>query len=526
MLNKELRFGKDAREGIREGINILADAVGTTLGPDGNCVVIGDYHMGNPHITKDGVTVAKNIQLKDPYQNVGAQLIREAALRTVSQVGDSTTTATVLAQAFVNKAEEYLQKGCNAREIRKDVELLEKKCLDSITAVSKKIDISDVRQIATISANNDSTIGDLVGDVFEKVGKDGVVIVEESNSIATSSEIINGMQFDKGYVAPHFVTDPIKEVCILENPLILLTEKKFNTLKDISEILNTCASTRQPIVIIAEKFDDSAIETFKTNKLQGILNCCLVECPSHGEYRKEFLKDIAVAIGANVISYDSGLEIRNTLPTDLGTCKKIIITKNSTTIVEGAGSDDAVLDRVKVLQKHLDDVKSDPGLDGSFMIDFINQRIAKLIGGIARIYVGGTTELEMKERKDRVDDAVCAAKAAMEGGIVIGGGTTYANLANSLEGDSPAIEIIKAGLYAPFNKIVSNSGKDPNQFKVSENIGFNAIKGTLSDLDEDQVYDPAKAAKMAFKNAISVLNLYLSLDTVIVPEIMNNLVTL
>ena len=521
--NKELKFQEDARSALKEGIDILARAVKSTLGPKGQCVVISDYSQGQPHVTKDGVTVAKNIGFRDRYLNAGACLIREAALKTVAAVGDSTTTSIVLSHAFINEAEKLLQQGYNPVQLKNEINEYVQNIYESIKSNTIALQDSDIEKVATISANNDREIGKLISDVFLSISKDGVVIVEESPNIHTSTDIITGMQFDKGYVSPHFVTNTIKEECVLENPYILITEHKFLNTKDIISILNTCVQESRPILIIAEDFDDSVIENFKLNKLQGLLKCCLVKTPSFGDYRKEFLKDIAVVTGGNVIDYESGLDLADATFADLGSCKKVIINKKSTTLVNGAGSQDEINFRVSELRNQLENVRQEPGMDGSFMIDFLQKRIAKLIGGICTIYVGGATELEMKERKDRVDDAVAATRSAIDGGIVAGGGVTFGKAAEQCKMQSSVIaQLFYKCLMSVFGTIAENAGKDPLELylntKFNDNIGWDANSDKFVNMIDAGIIDPANANLISLENAISVVSLYLSTNCVIVPE--------
>ena len=521
--NKEIKFQDEAKAAIKEGIDLLAKAVKSTLGPKGQCVVISDYSQGQPHVTKDGVTVAKNIGFRDRYLNAGACLIREAALKTVAAVGDSTTTSIVLSHAFIEEADKLVKKGYNPVQLKNDINTFANRVYDYIRSNVIALQDSDIKKVATISANNDREIGKLISNVFASISKDGVVIVEESPNIHTSTDIITGMQFDKGFVSPHFITDSIKEECILEDPYILITEHKFMKTKDLISILNMCVQEKRPILIIAEDFDEAVIENFKLNKLQGLLKCCLVKTPSFGEYRKEFLKDIATVIGGNVIDYDSGLDLSDTTLADLGGCKKVIITKKSTTIVKGYGTSEDINIRVSELRNQLENVRQEPGMDGSFMIDFLQKRIAKLIGGICTIYVGGTTELEMKERKDRVDDAVAATRSAIEGGIVAGGGVTFGKAAEFCMLQSSVVsQLFAECLLSVFRTLAINAGKDPDELykKVHfmSNLGWDANSDQIVNMIDAGIIDPAYANLISLENAISVVNLYLSTNCVIVPE--------
>ena len=521
---KKLKFNSDARREMLKGINLLADAVKVTLGPKGNCVIIGDVNK-QPRVTKDGVSVAKEVQLEDPFQNAGAQLIKEAATKMVSDVGDGTTTATILAQSMINSSLKALWFKCNPVDIKKGLDMALNIVLNYIE--EHTIETSDelIRNIATISANNDESIGNLIADSFIKIGRDGVITIEQSSNSETSVKIINGMQFDKGYVAPHFVTDYVKDICVLENPYILITEQKVNRMKDLAFVLSQIVGENRSVLLIAEDYDDEVIEALKLNKMQGTLKVCAIKAPSFGEYRKDILDDLAVLTNGNNISYNSGLQLIDMKMSDLGQCNKVIVTKNDTTIIGGEGN---VEERVKKLKADLEKLKNSPEFTGSFMFDFLSQRIAKLIGGICTIYVGGTTEIEMNERKDRVEDAVSATKAAIEEGIVAGGGLTYYNASKYLHnvhdknlGVEFGIRILESALKEPFDIIVKNAGYNPKKLrkKLSETLGFDANSGIYTNMIDSGIIDPAKAAKMALKNSVSVTSLFLSTECMIVPSL-------
>ena len=526
MNDKKLLFDLEAKRQVLRGMNILANAVKRTLGPQGQCVVIGDYDNRKPHVTKDGVTVAKNIQFKDKYLNAGACLIREAALKTVESVGDATTTSTVLAQAFINEAMDYLEDGANPAKLKKGIQKASKIILDNIRKSAKPIAEGDIESIATISANNDPEIGKLISEAFEKITYDGVVIVEESSNVNTSIEVNQGMQFDRGWLAPHFVTNDIKNECVLENPYILITEQKINMMRDLVPILEKVVAENRPILIIAEDYDSEVIENLKMNKLQGIVKICPVKAPSFGEYRKEVLDDIAILTGGTNLTYESGLYIPSIDVDMLGRCDKVIITKENTTIVGSKTSVEAIQHRVDYIKKRLTEVKESDA-NNAFMKDFLSARIAKLVGGICKIYVGGTTELEMKERKDRVDDAICATKAAMEEGVVAGGGITYLKnietpIVSSDEDIQCGINIILNGLNSVTENIMYNAGYDyiemESKLDPDSNIGFDANSETFVNMFEAGIINPAKSERLSFENAISVLNLFLSTSCVIVDE--------
>lgn len=531
MLNKELKFNQDARDLIQKGINTVADAVKVTLGPKGNCVVLGDLEK-QPHVTKDGVSVAREVQLRNTYENAGAQLIKEAAEKTLSTVGDSTTTSTVLAQSLINLGADAL-KTYNAVKLQKGLNKGCERALKFIKEHTITITDDDIKNIATISANNDKELGSMIADAFKKIGRDGVITVEESSNINTSVDVVAGMQIDRGYLSQHFVTDYVKDTCVLDNPYILITEEKVNNARDLGFLLNHIASEGRPILLIAEDFDGEVLETLKLNKLQGILKICAIKAPSFGEYRKSLLDDIAVFTNGNSITYESGLEIRDISISQLGQCKKVVVTKDTTTFIGGKGSKDSVNNRVIELKAELDRIKKDSTKDGSFMIDFLQQRIAKLTGGVACIYVGGITEIEMRERKDRVEDAVAATKAAIEEGVVLGGGLTYFNASKALsdikdkdDAIQEGILLVQKALLQPFYQIVINAGFEPSELtsQLTDKIGFDANTENFVDMYKSGIIDPAKAAKIALQNAISVASLFLSIQCIIVPEPINQFV--
>ena len=520
MFAKDLKFDKDARNSILKGINTLADAVKVTLGPRGNCVIIGSLD-GSPRVTKDGVSVAKEVILDNPYENIGAQLIKEAAVKTLNTVGDATTTSTILAQAIVNGCQKALDKGVSPIEIKEGINTALKDVLSYIKDNTIDINDNDIKNIATISANNDEELGSLIGDAFNKIGRDGVITVEESSNETTKVEIINGMQFDRGYLAQHFVTDYVKDTCILENPYILITEHKMNRMNDLKFVLTQIAGEGRSILLIAEDFDDSVLEALKANKLSGTLKVCAIKAPSFGEYRKLILDDIAVLTGGTNISYDSGLELSDVTMNMLGSCSKVIVNKTTTTIVKGNGKIEDINNRVANIKHELACVEADPSLNGSFLITLHKERIAKLTGGVAVIYVGGTTDLERSERKDRVDDAVAATKAAIEEGVVVGGGVTYYNAIGNITDDSVGADILIQALATPIQLLIRSAGSDPDVVlpHIGDTCGFNAKTGALVNMYEEGIIDPAKAARLALENSVSIGNLFLSTQCVIVPKI-------
>lgn len=529
MPSKELKFGKDARESILKGINTVADAVKVTLGPMGNCVILSDNER-IPRVTKDGVSVAKEITLKDPFENAGARLIREAAEKTLNTVGDATTTSTVLAQSIVNLGNDALNNGSDPIKLKKGLAIGCVKALDYIKKHIIELKDSDIKHIATISTNNDSELGSMIADTFLKVGRDGIITVEESSNVNTTVEVITGMQLERGYLSQHFVTNFEKDECVLDNPYLLITEHKINNLRDLSFILNQIASEHRSLLLIAEDFDSSVIETLKLNKLQGTLKVCAIKAPSFGEYRKSILDDIAILTNGSNISYDSSLDIKDCSINHLGQCKKVIVKKDSTIIVGGSGDKESIDNHVSHLKAELSRLTADSTKDGSFIINFIKERIAKLTGGVACIYVGGTTELEMQEKKDRVDDAVAATKSAIEEGVVLGGGLTYWNAAKSVSESVSTehyykdvcigIDILIKALQAPLKQLISNAGLSVQDVEsnLSESTGYDLYSDKYVNMYESGIIDPAKAARLALENAVSVGNMFLSTECIIVPE--------
>lgn len=519
-MNKEVKFGGKARESLRSGMDVLANAVGSTLGPRGQCVIIGEFSNGQPHITKDGVTVARNINLSDNGAQAGVQLLREAALRIVSEVGDSTTSTTVMAKAFIDKAEEFIKAGNHPCHLKEEIDDIVPKIMKLISKAAKPANESKLEQVATVSANNDKDLGKLVADTFKRVGQDGVIIVQESPTTETFVETINGMQFDRGYESPAFITSETKNECVLENPYVLITEQKILYMRDLVPILEEIVDTRRPLLIIAEYYDPEVIENLKRNMIMGVLKVCAVKAPSHGVYRKDMLEDLAVLTGGTCLTYDSDLYVHNMTADMLGTCKKVIVTKDSTTIIEGNSDPEKIANRIELIRDSLQNC------EGEFLTEHHKMRLARLCSGISRIYVGGKTELEMKERKDRVDDAVCAIKAASEEGIVAGGGVTYLgiylSLFDQIEAKNKGFEILTCGLISIFAKILENAGKDfrnyIDQVDPSKGIGIDVRTMETVNMLKKGIVDPAKACRLAFENALSVLNLYLNTNCVIVNE--------
>ena len=531
MLNKEIKFYNDARKKMLEGINLLADAVKVTLGPKGRSVIITEPNE-IPHVTKDGVTVAKSIKLSDEFANAGAQLIKEAAVRTVSLVGDATTTATVLAQAFINALYREIEAGANPIKLKKGFDRAVQQVIEYIKANARELKDDDIKYVASISANNDEKIGELIADAFKKVGRDGVITVEESSNSETTCNVVMGMQFDRGYEAPHFVTNEEKGECVLENPYIFITDHKIQLTRDLLSILEPLARDHKSLLIIAQDYDSEVIENLKLNKLQGTLKVCAIKCPSMGEYRKEVLQDIAIVTDGTYLSYDSGLEVSDCNLDMLGQAKRIIVTKETTTIIDGEGAQALVDSRVKEIQHKLTEIK-DSQMDGEFYRDFLKRRIAMLVGGVARIKVGGKTEIEMKETKDRIDDAVAATYAAIEEGIIAGGGLDFYKCGYQITSNPDSIsdkdewDGYKAcieSLPIIIATICENAGVDflnsvvfniPKASSVWE--GFDANTETFVDMYEAGIINPAKADRLAIEHAASITDLFLTTDCIIVP---------
>ena len=514
-MNKELQFDKDARVSMLKGMEILAKAVGSTLGPKGKCVVIDEAIDGKPLVTKDGVTVAKSIQLKNKFENLGVQLLREASVRSLELSGDGTTTATVIAYAMIKQAQKLIEEGLDPIQIKNGIKDAAEAALQSLKESAIPVTDDDLEKIATISANNDSEIGKLIADTFKQIGRDGVVTVEESPSVKTYTEIINGMQFERGYESPYFATDPIKGICTLENCYVLLTDHKVQLMRDIVPILEIAARESRPILLIAQDYDDEVIQNLKLNKLRNILQVCAVKCPSYGDYRKDILDDLAILTGATVISYESGIELPKVTEAMLGRCEKVTVTKETTTLIKGAGSQELIDKRVEQIRNQLKTLSD--SLDRDFLKEFYAQRIAKLTGGVARIYVGGTTELEMREKKDRIDDAVCATKAAIEEGYVPGGGISFVNIADCCDNiNSEYNSILLIGLYAVLTQIVESCGESIDN--MWPGLGFDANKEEWVDMIKSGIINPVKSDRLALENALSVLNLYLSTSCLVVNE--------
>ncbi|QWR77889.1 chaperonin GroEL [Candidatus Magnetomonas plexicatena] len=513
---KQLAFDETARREILEGITILTNAVKATLGPKGRNVIL-DKKFGSPLITKDGVTVAKEIELKEPYQNMGAQLLKEVASKTSDTAGDGTTTATVLAHAIYKEGMKNVVAGANSMDLKRGIEKAVEAVVGNLKSISKTVsDKKEIAQVGTISANNDSTIGDLIASAMDKVGKDGVITVEEAKSMTTSLDFVEGMQFDRGYISPYFITDAERMECILEDCFILLHDKKISSMKDLIPLLEQIAKMGKPLLILAEDVEGEALATLVVNKLRGTLHVSGVKAPGFGERRKAMLEDIAILTGGTVISEDLGMKLENVKLTDLGKARKITIDKDNTTIVEGSGDAKAIQGRVKQIKAQIEDTTSD------YDREKLQERLAKLVGGVAVINVGAATETEMKEKKARVEDALHATRAAVEEGIVPGGGVALIRCIKSVEtlkvtGDEKiGANIIKKCLEEPLRQIIFNTGLESATIieKVKENAdvnyGFDAQAEKYCDMIKEGIIDPTKVTRCALQNAASVASLMLT----------------
>ena len=520
MSAKEIVYSEDCRHAILRGVNKLADAVKVTLGPKGRNVVL-EKKFGSPTSTKDGVTVAKEIELKEPRENMGAQMVREVASKTSDVAGDGTTTATVLAQAIYREGCKAVTAGANPMDLKRGIEKAVEKVVDEIKELSKKVQGKAIAQVGTISANNDPTIGEIIAQAMEKVGKDGVITVEEAKAMETSLEIVEGMQFDRGYLSPYFVTDPERMECVLENPLILIHEKKISSMKDLLPLLEQAAKGGRPLLIIAEEVEGEALATLVVNKLRGTLHVAAVKAPGFGDRRKAMLEDIAVLTGGGVITEDLGIKLENVKISDLGEAKKVTIDKDNTTIVEGAGKSSAIEGRVKQIRTQIEDTTSD------YDREKLQERLSKLVGGVAIIKVGAATESEMKEKKARVEDAMHATKAAVEEGIVPGGGIAFLRAIPALERLKEknediqlGINIVRRALEEPLRQIANNAGFEGSiivaEAKAKEKTaGFDAYTGKWVDMFEAGIIDPAKVARNALQNASSIAGLMLTTEAMI-----------
>ena len=528
---KQIVHGEESRAAILRGVNQLADAVKITLGPKGRNVVL-DKKYGSPTITKDGVTVAKEIELKDATENMGAQMVREVASRTSDVAGDGTTTATVLAQAIFREGVKTVAAGANPMALKRGIDKAVERATQEIRKMSKPVTGEMIAQVGTISANGDHSIGELIAEAMDKVGKDGVITVEESKTMETALEVVEGMQFDRGYLSPYFVTDAETMKAVLENPVILLSEKKISAMRDMLPILEQVAKLGKPILIIAEDVEGEALATLVVNRLRGTINVAAVKAPGFGDRRKSMLEDIAVLTGGKVISEDLGIKLENVKLADLGTARRVTIDKENTTIIDGGGETSDLQARVKTLKAQIEDSTSD------YDREKLQERLAKLVGGVAVIRVGAATETELKEKKARVEDAMHATRAAVEEGIVPGGGVVFIRAAKVLDKfklfeanneDEPAgdvdeqigVNIVKRALEEPLRQIVSNAGKEGAvivekvRLEKNPNIGYNAVTENFEDLVAAGVIDPAKVTRCALQNAASIAGLMLTTEALI-----------
>lgn len=522
---KEILFNIDARDQLKKGIDTLANAVKVTLGPKGRNVII-EKKFGAPHITKDGVTVAKEVELADAYQNTGAQLVKEVASKTGDDAGDGTTTATVLAQAIVAEGLKNVTAGASPMDIKRGIDKAVAKVVDSIKGQAEKVgdNYDKIEQVASVSANNDPVIGKLIADAMRKVSKDGVITIEEAKGTDTTIGVVEGMQFDRGYLSAYFVTNTEKMECEMEKPYILIYDKKISNLKDFLPILEPAVQTGRPLLVIAEDVDSEALTTLVVNRLRSQLKICAVKAPGFGDRRKEMLEDIAVLTGGVVISEEKGLKLEQATIEMLGTADKITVSKDNTTIVNGAGDKENIKERCEQIKAQIVSTKSD------YDKEKLQERLAKLSGGVAVLYVGAASEVEMKEKKDRVDDALRATRAAIEEGIVPGGGVAYIRALDALEGfkgdnvdETTGIDIIKRAIEEPLRQIVANAGKEGAVVvqKVREgkaDFGYNARTDVYENLHAAGVVDPAKVTRVALENAASIAGMFLTTECVIVEK--------
>jgi chaperonin GroEL len=521
---KQIVYGEESRQAILRGVNALADAVKVTLGPKGRNVVL-DKKFGSPTITKDGVTVAKEIELRDALENMGAQMVREVASKTSDIAGDGTTTATVLAQAIFREGAKNVAAGANPMELKRGIERAVEVIVEELKKLSKPVSGQAIAQVGTISANNDEAIGKIIAEAMEKVGKDGVITVEEAKTLETTLEVVEGMQFDRGYLSPYFVTDPERMEVVLENPFILVHEKKISSLKDLLPLLEQVARSGRPLLIIAEDVEGEALATLVVNKLRGTLQAAAVKAPGFGDRRKAMLEDIAILTGGRAITEDLGIKLENVRLDDLGRAKKVVIDKDNTTIVEGAGSQAAIEGRVKQIRVQIEETTSD------YDREKLQERLAKLVGGVAVIKVGAATETEMKEKKARVEDAMHATKAAVEEGIVPGGGVALLRAARRLDtlkvdgGERVGVDIVRKAVEAPLRWIAQNAGQEGSIVvqkvrEMKDEEGYNAQTDRFENLVQAGVIDPTKVVRIALQNAASIASLLLTTEAMVseIPE--------
>ena len=523
-MSKEIIYKEAARQKLLEGVQMLANTVKTTLGPKGRNVVI-EKSFGSPKVTKDGVSVAKEVEVKDIAENLGAQMVREVASKTADVAGDGTTTATVLAEAIYREGLRYVTAGHNPMALKRGIDAATAKVVEFIKANARQTrDPKEICQVGTLSANGDKVVGDLIAQAMEKVGHRGVITVEEAKGMETVLEVVEGMEFDRGYLSPYFVTDSERMTCVLDDPYILLVEKKISAMKDMLPILEEVLRTGRPLLIIAEDVDSEALATLVVNRLRGTLKVAAVKAPGFGDRRKAMLQDIAILTGGEVVSEDLGMKLDATKLAQLGSARQVTIAKDSTVIVDGRGDAQAIKDRCVMIQKQADDAKSD------YDREKLQERLAKLSGGVAVLKIGAATEAEMKERKDRVDDALHATRAAFEEGIIPGGGTALLRAASALDdvkcsdAEKFGVGILRRALEEPARQIARNAGVEPSVVidKIRQNdafsFGYNAANDTFTDLVADGIIDPAKVARVALQNAVSVAGLLLTTEALIVEK--------
>ncbi len=522
---KQIHFNVDARDGLRRGVDSLANAVKVTLGPKGRNVVI-DRKFGSPTVTKDGVTVAKEIELKNPVENMGAQMVKEVASKTADQAGDGTTTATVLAQAIVNAGLKNVAAGANPMDLKRGIDKAVSVVVESLRKQSQTVgdDFEKIEQVASISANNDNVIGGLISEAMKKVGKDGVITVEEAKGTETDVKTVEGMQFDRGYLSPYFVTNAEKMETELESPYILIYDKKVSNMKELLPVLEQTAQTGKPLMIIAEDVEGEALATLVVNKIRGSIKVAAVKAPGFGDRRKAMLEDIAILTGGTVISEEQGRKLEDATLESLGTCEKVVINKENTTIVNGVGTREDITGRIGQIKAEIDNSSSD------YDVEKLQERLAKLSGGVAVLYIGAASEIEMKEKKDRVDDALHATRAAVEEGIIAGGGVAYVRAIDALqdlkgenEDENTGIQIIRRAVEEPLRQIVHNAGGEGSVViqKVKEgtgDFGYNARTEKYENLIGAGVIDPTKVSRIALENAASVASMLLTTDCLIVDE--------
>ncbi|MGV8091535.1 MAG: chaperonin GroEL [Mangrovibacterium sp.] len=522
---KEIKFNIEARDLLKKGVDKLADAVKITLGPKGRNVVI-EKKFGAPQVTKDGVTVAKEVELSDPYENIGAQMVKEVASKTGDDAGDGTTTATVLAQSIINVGLKNVTAGANPMDLKRGIDKAVAKVIGSIKSQSHNVgdDYNKIKQVAKVSANGDEEIGSLIAEAMEKVNKEGVITVEESKGTETYVDVVEGMQFDRGYISPYFVTNTEKMAAELDHPYVLIHDKKISTMKDLLPILEQVAQNGRPLMIVAEDVDGEALATLVVNRLRGSLKVCAVKAPGFGDRRKEMLEDLAVLTGGTVITEEKGMKLEDATMDMLGQSEKITVDKENTTVVSGAGNPENIKARVAMIKRQIESTTSD------YDREKLQERLAKLAGGVAVLYVGAASEVEMKEKKARVDDALSATRAAVEEGIVPGGGVAYIRAIAELEGmtgdsddETTGIEIVKRAIEEPLRQIVVNAGKEGAVVvqKVREgkgDFGYNARVDEYQNLKESGVIDPAKVARIALENAASIAGMFLTTECVLAEQ--------